>query len=57
MFGMAPFGEFAIGQISPVNDPPLVNGVRLPLYTQGRQSYPQTQPNYWIGTQNTYPGG
>lgn len=56
MFGFGALGQFAIGQVGPVNNAPLVNGVRLPLYTQGSYTYPQTQSNYWNGTLITFPG-
>lgn len=56
MLGMAPFGEFAIGQIAPVIDPPLVGGVRMPLYTP-RTPPPSIQASLWLGTAGGYPGG
>lgn len=56
MLGFAAFGQFAIGQLGPVNNPPLINGQRLPLYTQ-QSPPPVYQANLWQGTPEIYPGG
>ena len=55
MFGFSAFGQFAIGQLGPVNNPQPVGGVRLPLYTQPTPP-PVHQAVYWNGTQTGYPG-
>lgn len=54
MLGLGGLGQFALGQVGPVEpDPPTPgNGVRLPLYTQATYTYPARPANYWKGTTN-----
>jgi hypothetical protein len=51
LFGFAPFGMVALGQLEPLLSPTPEGTTRLPLYTQATP--PPTYPaNYWKGTTN-----